>query len=573
MELTGAQIFAQCLQEEGVDTVFGYQGGAAMPLFDAIYDTDIRLIMNRHEQGVVHAAEGYARAGGKVGVCLVTSGPGATNLVTGITDAQMDSIPIVCFTGQVPSYLIGNDAFQEADITGITRPITKHSYIVTDVRDLPAAVKEAFHIASTGRQGPVLVDLPKDTSISKAEFRYPDEVKIRGYKPTLHGNIPQIKRAAQAIAAARRPIIYTGGGIISSGASEELVQLAETTGIPVTNTLMGLGGFPADNKLFLGMLGMHGTWYANMTVHNCDLLISIGARFDDRVTGKIEEFVPEAKIIHIDIDPSAIEKNIEVDIPIVGDAKNILKELNNRVKKCDISEWWTQIEKWKSDHPLFYKDEGQVIKPQYVIEELCRLTKGEAIVTTGVGQHQMWAAQYYGYKHPRSFLSSSGLGTMGWGLPAAVGAALAQPKRTVICIEGDGGFQMTEYELSTAVQYRLPLKIVIINNEFMGMVRQWQQMFFNRRYAFSCIPIAPDFVKLADAHGLKGLRAVEKDEVTSVLEEGLAVDDGPVLMEFKVAREENVFPMIPSGAAINEMIEEEPPEVAIKQTIEEEVEA
>ena len=573
MELTGAQIFAQCLQEEGVDTMFGYQGGAAMPLFDALYDTDIRFIMNRHEQGAAHAAEGYARVSGKVGVCLVTSGPGATNLVTGITDANMDSIPIICFTGQVPSHLIGNDAFQEADIMGITRPVTKHSYIVTDVRDLPRVIKEAFHIASTGRPGPVLVDLPKDISLSKTEFSYPDEVKIRGYKPTLHGNIPQIKRAAQAIAAARRPIIYTGGGIISSGASEELVELADITGIPVTNTLMGLGGIPADHKSFVGMLGMHGTWYANMAVHNCDLLISIGARFDDRVTGKIDEFVPEAKIIHIDVDPSAIEKNIEVDIPIVGDAKNILKELNSRVKPCDIADWLAQIENWRSEHPLFYEDEGQVIKPQYVIEELCRLTDGEAIVTTGVGQHQMWSAQYYGFKKPRSFLSSSGLGTMGWGLPAAVGAALAQPKRTVICVEGDGGFQMTEYELSTAVQYRLPLKVVIINNEFMGMVRQWQQMFHNRRYAFSCIPIAPDFVKLAEAHGLKGFRAIEKDQVTSVLEEGLAVNDGPSLMEFKVAREENVFPMIPSGAAIHQMIESEPVEVETAQKLESEVEA
>jgi acetolactate synthase-1/2/3 large subunit len=550
-------MFVKCLQEEGVDTVFGYQGGAAMPLFDALYDADIKFIMNRHEQGTAHAAEGYARASGKVGVCLVTSGPGATNLVTGIADAHMDSVPIICFTGQVATHLIGNDAFQEADIIGITRPITKHSYIVMNVKDIARTIKEAFYIASTGRPGPIVVDMPRDVSRSKTTFKYPDEVNIRGYKPTLHGNIPQIKRAAQAIAAARRPVIYTGGGIMTSGASEELLQLVEVTGIPVTNTLMGLGGFPGTHRLFLGMLGMHGTWYANTAVHNCDLLISIGARFDDRVTGKIEEFVPGAKIIHIDIDPAAIEKNIKVDIPIVGDAKNVLKELNTRVKPCDISDWWAQIEKWKSEHPLYYKDEGQVIKPQYVIEELYRLTKGDAIITTGVGQHQMWVAQYYRFNKPRTFLSSSGLGTMGWGLPAAVGASLAQPKKAVVCVEGDGGFQMTFYELATAVQYRLPLKVVVINNEFMGMVRQWQQMFYNRRYAYSCIPVAPDFVKLAQSFGIKGLRAVKKDEVASVLEEGLSATDAPAVMEFRVAREENVFPMIPSGAAIHQMIEAE----------------
>ncbi|HBO84425.1 MAG: acetolactate synthase, large subunit, biosynthetic type [Deltaproteobacteria bacterium GWC2_42_11] len=557
MKLTGAQIFVECLLKEGIDTIFGYPGGAVLPIYDALYNAPLRHILVRHEQGAVHMADGYARATGRPGVVLVTSGPGATNTVTGIATAYMDSIPVVVFTGQVPTALIGNDAFQEADIVGITRPCTKHNYLVKDVKDIAKVIKEAFHIALTGRPGPVLVDLPKDILNAQTEFKYPEKVDLRSYQPTYEGHPGQVKRALDTILASKRPVIYAGGGVLLSGASNELKSFAEKLGIPVTLTLMGLGSFPGTHPLFLGMLGMHGTYTANMSVTNTDCLIAIGSRFDDRVTGKVDEFAPYAKIIHIDIDPTSISKNVRVDVPIVGDVKFVLKEIlkgltESKRKKDTLSEWHEQVKKWKDTHKLSYKQNDK-IKPQYVIEKIYELTKGDAIITTEVGQNQMWAAQFYLYDSPRQFLTSGGLGTMGYGFPAAIGAQVAFPHKTVIDIAGDGSIQMNIQELATAVQYKLPVKVAILNNRFLGMVRQWQEFFYEKRYSYTCMDAAPDFVKLAEAYGAVGLRAEKPEEVVPVIKEALKVNK-PVLMDFRVDREEDVYPMVPAGQPLNKML-------------------
>ena len=562
MRRTGAQILLECLKREGVEVIFGYPGGAILPLVDELPNWGFRNILVRHEQAAVHAADGYARASGKVGVCLVTSGPGATNTVTGIATAYMDSIPVVVFTGQVPVHLIGNDAFQEADIVGITRPCTKHNYLVTDVKKLARIVREAFYIARSGRPGPVLVDLPKNVLTDTTEFRYPEKVEIRGYQPTLDGHIPQIERAARLILRARRPLIYAGGGVISSGASEELRELAEFLQIPVTTTLMGLGGFPGTHPLFLGMLGMHGTYRANMAITHCDVLIAIGARFDDRVTGKVDEFSPHSKKIHIDIDPTSISKNVQVDIPIVGDCKRVLRRLLEALKeeKPDreayregLIPWYEKIEEWKGKDKLAY-NQNLRIKPQFVVEKIYQLTKGDAIISSEVGQNQMWTAQYYRFDHPRTFLTSGGLGTMGYGFPAAIGAQVAFPDRLVIDIAGDGSIQMNIQELATAVQHRLPVKVAILNNGYLGMVRQWQGLFYEKKYVLTEIgQWNPDFVKLAEAYGAVGLRATRPEEVEPVIREALRTPL-PVLMDFVVEPEEDVYPMVPAGEPISKML-------------------
>ncbi len=560
---TGSQILLECLKREGVEVIFGYPGGAILPLVEELGNWDFNFVLVRHEQAAVHAADGYARASGKVGVCLVTSGPGATNTVTGIATAHMDSIPLVVFTGQVPVHLIGNDAFQEADIVGITRPCTKHNYLVTDVRDLARIVREAFYIASSGRPGPVLVDLPKNILTSTAEFHYPEKVEIRGYKPTLDGHLPQIRRAANFILKAKRPVIYAGGGVISAGASEELRQLAELLRIPVTTTLMGLGGFPGTHPLSLGMLGMHGTYWANMAVSECDLLLAVGARFDDRVTGKVEEFSPRSTKIHIDIDPTSIMKNVRVDIPIVGDCKRVLRRLLQVLEEshADFDEyrkrlepWHGVIDEWRRRYNLTYENKGNRIKPQFVIQKLYELTKGQAIITTEVGQNQMWAAQYYKFDSPRTFLTSGGLGTMGYGFPAAIGAQVAFPDRVVIDIAGDGSIQMNIQELATAVQHNLPVKVAILNNGYLGMVRQWQELFHGKKYILTRLgEWNPDFVRLAEAYGAVGLRATRAEEVEAVIREALAVPK-PVLMDFWIEEEENVYPMVPAGEPITKML-------------------
>ena len=562
MRKTGAQILLECLKREGVEVIFGYPGGAILPLVDELPNWGFRNILVRHEQAAVHAADGYARASGKVGVCLVTSGPGATNTVTGIATAYMDSIPVVVFTGQVPVHLIGNDAFQEADIVGITRPCTKHNYLVTDVKKLARIVREAFYIARSGRPGPVLVDLPKNVLTDTTEFRYPEKVEIRGYQPTLDGHIPQIERAARLILKSRRPLIYAGGGVISSGASEELRELAEFLQIPVTTTLMGLGGFPGTHPLFLGMLGMHGTYRANMAVTHCDLLIAIGARFDDRVTGKVDEFSPHSKKIHIDIDPTSISKNVRVDIPIVGDCKRVLTRLlevlkeekpDREVYREGLLPWYEKIEEWKERDKLAY-NQNLRIKPQFVVEKIYELTKGEAIISSEVGQNQMWTAQYYRFDRPRTFLTSGGLGTMGYGFPAAIGAQVAFPDRLVIDIAGDGSIQMNIQELATAVQHRLPVKVAILNNGYLGMVRQWQELFYEKKYVLTQIgQWNPDFVKLAEAYGAVGLRATRPEEVEPVIREAFRTPL-PVLMDFVVEAEESVYPMVPAGEPISKML-------------------
>jgi acetolactate synthase-1/2/3 large subunit len=561
MKKTGSQILLECLKREGVEVIFNYPGGAILPVNDELARWDFKVILSRHEQGAVHAADGYARASGKVGVCLVTSGPGATNTVTGLATAFMDSIPVVALTGQVSTPLIGNDAFQEADIVGITRPCTKHSFLVTDVRNLARIVREAFYIAHSGRPGPVLIDLPKDVTSGDTDFTYPKEIHIKGYQPTLTGHAQQVKRALTMILKARKPVIYAGGGVIISGAAQELTTLADRLQIPVTMTLMGLGGFPGTHPLSLGMLGMHGTYRANMAVTNCDLLIAIGARFDDRVTGKIEAFAPSSKKIHIDIDPTSISKNVRVDTPIVGDCKRVLAQMISMLKeekgldeqRRALGPWHQQIEEWKNAHRLDYH-QNQVIKPQYVIEKIYELTKGEAIISTEVGQNQMWAAQFYLFDQPRTLLTSGGLGTMGYGFPAAIGAQVAFPERTVIDIAGDGSIQMNIQELATAVQYKLPVKVAILNNGYLGMVRQWQELFYERRYAMTPIgEISPDFVKLAEAYGAIGLRATRPDEVTPIIQEALRTPL-PVLMDFVVEPEEGVYPMVPAGEAIDRML-------------------
>ncbi len=560
MKLTGAEILIESLKKEGVKHIFGYPGGVVLNIFDVLYDQkDLELILTRHEQGAAHAADGYARATGKPGVVLVTSGPGATNIVTGIATAYMDSIPMVVITGQVPTMLIGNDAFQEADIVGITRPCSKYNFLVKDVADLAKTIKEAFFIATTGRPGPVLIDIPKDVTVAKAEFKYPDKVDIRSYRPTLKGHMYQIKQAAEAIGKAKRPVIVAGGGVISSSASGELKELAETSKMPVTLTMMGLGSFPGDHKLCLGMLGMHGTYFANMAVHESDLLIAIGMRFDDRVTGKVEGFAPNAKIIHIDIDPTSIRKNVRVDIPIVGDVRDVLKDLNKVIKGQELSAgasirkvWLDRIQDWKAEHPMDY-DQDDVIKPQFVVEKIYEITKGDAIITTEVGQNQMWAAQFYKFKKPRTWLSSGGLGTMGYGFPAAIGAQLAFPNKLVFDIAGDGSIQMNIQELATAVLNNLPVKVAILNNCFLGMVRQWQELFFDKRYSSTCLTGTPDFVKIAEAYGAVGLRARKPSEVEDVIREAIKVKK-PVFMDFVCDQTEKVYPMVPAGKAINEML-------------------
>lgn len=563
MKKTGAQIFIECLVKEGVDTVFGFPGGAVLPVYDVLYDEPLRHILVRHEQGAVHMADGYARATGRPGVVIVTSGPGATNTVTGIATAYMDSIPVVVFTGQVPTALIGNDAFQEADIVGITRPCTKHNYLVKDIKELPRIIKEAFYIATTGRPGPVLVDLPKDVLSASSEYKYPDKAHIESYQPTYKGHPGQIKKAVDAILASKRPVIYAGGGIILSNAAPELAAFVVKLGLPVTTTLMGLGGFPGTHPLFMGMLGMHGTYAANMAIMSTDCLIAVGARFDDRVTGKIDEFAPYATIIHVDIDPTSISKNVSVDVPIVGDVKDVLKDMLSQLAgnkaaasyKKTIADWRKQVNTWGATHALSYKQDAKgKIKPQYVVEKLYEATKGDAIITTEVGQNQMWAAQFFKYDRPRTFLSSGGLGTMGFGFPAAIGAQIACPDKTVIGIAGDGSLQMNIQELATAVQYKLPVKIAILNNMVLGMVRQWQEFFYEKRYSHTCMSVAPDFVKLAEAYGAIGMRASKVEEVVPVIKAALAVKDRPVIMDFKVDPFEDVYPMVPAGQPLNKML-------------------
>jgi len=541
-------------KREKVKVVFGIPGGAIMPLYDTIdKKSSFTHILTKHEQGAVHAADGYARASGKVGVCFATSGPGATNLVTGLANAYLDSIPLVAFTGQVISPLIGTDAFQEVDITGITIPITKNNYLVMDVKDLASTIKEAFYLARTGRPGPVLIDFPKDIQIAKTDFYYPEKDKYSGYRPTLKGNLNQIKKAAKAIQEAKKPIIYAGGGIINSNATPELQELVKKTNIPVTTTLMGLGGFPEDHPLSLGMLGMHGLYCANTAISEADLIIALGVRFDDRVTGNTNTFCPKAKFIHVDIDPAEISKNIKISVPIVGDVKYVLAKLNQLVEPKKEKEWLEKITGLKEKNPLQYQRDEQ-LRPQYIIEQLDKLTKGDAIVVTDVGQHQMWAAQYYQYRYPRSFITSGGLGTMGFGLPAAIGAQFGAPKKKVVCIAGDGGFQMNVQELATVVKQKLPIILIIMNNGYLGMVRQWQELFFKKRYASTSLDGSPDFAQLVQVYGGKGIRVTTKNDLDSALGEALS-DNEFVLLDCIIPPEENVFPMVSPGETINKMLE------------------
>ncbi|MEW6556998.1 MAG: biosynthetic-type acetolactate synthase large subunit [Elusimicrobiota bacterium] len=570
---TGSEIFVECLLKENVKILFGIPGGAVLPIFDKIYEAreKIRFVLTRHEQGAGHMADGYARSTGDVGVCIATSGPGATNLTTALATAYMDSIPVVAFTGQVATHLIGNDAFQEADTTGITRPVTKHNFLVKDVKELARTIREAFYIAKTGRPGPVLVDIPVDVQRAICEFSYPEEIEIRSYKPVYTGHIGQIKKAAELINSSKQPLLYVGGGIISSNASPELLKLAEKIHTPVTTTLLAIGSFPPEHPLNLSMPGMHGNYAANLAFQNCDLIIAIGARFDDRVTGKLSAFAPKAKggIIHIDIDPTSISKNVSVDIPAVGDAKNVIIELLKHLKKKNNKEWLKKIADWQKTNPFSYKKDNK-LRPQYVIDKISEITKGEAIVVTEVGQNQMWAAQFYKAKYPRHFLSSGGLGTMGYGFPAAIGAKIANPQKTVIDIAGDGSIQMNIQELATAVLNNVNVKIVILNNAHLGMVRQWQELFYKRRYSAVCLTkpngclpedasakrpalMVPDFVKLAESYGAVGLRITKKEEVENTLVKALKIDK-VVMMDFIVEEEENVLPMVPAGKALDEII-------------------
>jgi acetolactate synthase-1/2/3 large subunit len=582
-QVRGARILLEGLVREGVDTIFGYPGGAVLHIYDELarMPNQLRHILARHEQGAVHMAEGYAKATGQVGVVLVTSGPGATNAVTGIANAFMDSTPLVVITGQVPRKLIGTDAFQEIDTVGITRPCTKHNYLVRDVNELAEVVHEAFYIARTGRPGPVVIDIPKDVTAEVAPLRHDQTVCLRGYRPHVRAEVPQVEQAVLKIIEAERPILYVGGGVIHSNGSDELLELAARLNLPVTPTLMGLGCFPSGHRLSLGMLGMHGTYWANMAISESDLIIAVGVRFDDRVTGAIEKFAPLAQIIHVDVDPSSVSKNVRAHLPVVGDAKTVMRQMlevldmskavartsgrtheeqiqalpNGRATAPEqrLAPWWKQIAEWKLFAPLAYEQSAEVIKPQFLCQELHRLTGGEAIIATDVGQHQMWLAQYYGFKGPRQSLTSGGLGTMGFGFPAALGAQLAFPDRQVIAFVGDGGFQMTAQELATAVQYRTNTKIIVMNNNYLGMVRQWQEIFYDKTYSAVDMEGAPDFVKLAEAYGAVGLRATKPAQLTAVLEQGLATK-GVVVMDIVVSAEENVFPMIPPGAGLKEMV-------------------
>ncbi|WP_018938863.1 MULTISPECIES: biosynthetic-type acetolactate synthase large subunit [unclassified Thioalkalivibrio] len=560
--ITGAEIFCRSLQAEGVEVVFGYPGGAVLHIYDALYRQDkVSHVLVRHEQGAVHAAEGYAKSSDKPGVALVTSGPGATNAITGIADAYMDSVPLVVFTGQVPTSMIGNDAFQEVDTVGITRPCVKHNFLVKDVKDLASTIKKAFYVATTGRPGPVVVDIPKDVTADTCVFEYPESIHMRSYNPTTKGHTGQIRKAVDLILSAKQPMIYTGGGVILGRGSEALTEFTRQLGYPITNTLMGLGGYPASDKQFLGMLGMHGTYEANMAMHHADVLIAIGARFDDRVTGNIEKFCPHAKIVHVDVDPSSISKNVKVDVPIVGEVEPVLRELikglNEAGGKPDaeaLATWWKQIAEWQAQDCLKYDQTSGLIKPQYVVQKFWELTEGDAYVTSDVGQHQMWAAQFYGFDKPNRWINSGGLGTMGVGLPFAMGVQFAHPEATVGCITGEASIQMCIQELSTCFQYQLPLKILNLNNRYLGMVRQWQEFFYQGRYAMSYMDALPDFVKLAEAYGHVGIQITQPGDVEGAIKEALAQKDRLVFMDFITDQSENVYPMIPAGAGQNEMI-------------------
>ncbi len=563
-KMKGSEAIIQCLLEEGVKTIFGFPGGAVIDLYDDLMDSEVNHVLVRHEQGAVHAADGLARVTGDVGVALLTSGPGATNGVTAIATAYMDSIPLVILTGQVPTPLIGNDAFQEVDIVGITRPCTKHNYLVSKAEDLVPTLREAFHIARTGRPGPVLIDLPKDVVATMVDFTEKKPIRMQNYQPTYEPHMGQIEKACKEILKAKQPVLYVGGGVILSDSNEELTELAKKLNIPVTMTLMGLGGFPGSDPLSMGMLGMHGSYTSNMAVAKSDLLIAVGARFDDRVTGRVDAFAPHAKIIHIDIDPTSISKNVAVDIPIVADCKVALTEMNNWLAACDHdlekvgashTPWIETINAWTKKHPMTYLDEGEVIKPQFVVEKLDELTGGDAIITTEVGQNQMWAAQFYKFNKPRRLITSGGLGTMGYGLPAAIGAKMAFPDATVIDVAGDGSIQMNIQELATSKQYGCPVIVCILNNNYLGMVRQWQELFYNKRYAATVMEVTPDFVALAEAYGAVGLRATKTSEVEDTIKKALtAVKDSTVVIDFRIAREEGVFPMVPAGKATTEML-------------------
>ena len=561
MELTGAQILLESLKKEGVDVLFGYPGGAVIDIYDELpRHPELKHVLVRHEQGAVHAAAGYARASGKVGCCLVTSGPGATNTVTGIATAYCDSIPLVVFTGQVPTQLIGNDAFQEVDIVGITRPCTKHNFLVKDVRNLAKTIRQAFYLARSGRPGPVLVDLPKDIMQARTEFVWPEDIFMRSYNPTYKPNLNQLRRTAEELAKARKPIILAGGGVIMANASEVLCELAHELNIPVATTLMGLGAFPANGDLWLGMVGMHGTYAANMSINHADLLVCVGARFDDRVTGRLQDFASHARIVHIDIDPTSIRKNVEVDVPVVGDCRQALEGILEicRAKMADTdwsgmhADWLQTVHEWKANHPLAYNKNGH-IKPQQVIETMYSITKGDAIIATEVGQNQMWAAQFYTFTKPRTLLTSGGLGTMGYGFPAAIGAQFAFPDKLVINVAGDGSIQMNIQELATVVQNKIPVKVVILNNGHLGMVRQWQELFYNRNYSHTNMEAQPDFVKLAEAYGAEGYRISKPEELEDVLRKALT-SPNPAFIDVMVEREENVYPMVPAGAALDEML-------------------
>jgi len=560
--MTGAEILVNCLVKEGVEFMFGYPGGSVLHIYDAVFkQTQLKHILVRHEQAAAHAADGYARATGKPGVVLVTSGPGMTNTVTGIATAYMDSIPMVILTGQVPTQLIGNDAFQEVDSVGISRPCVKHNFLVKDVNKLAITIKKAFHLATTGRPGPVLIDIPKDVTAQRAVFDYPDTLEMRSYKPVLSGHPGQIRRAADLILAAQRPVIYTGGGVVLGNGSQELIEFTKLLGYPITQTLMGLGSYPATDSQFLGMLGMHGTYEANLAMHECDVLIAIGARFDDRITGDIAQFCPQAQIVHIDIDPSSISKNVRVDIPIVGTVDRVLRDLIQAIKEIGklpdpnaLTNWWSKINAWRATNCLRYDRNSPLIKPQFVVEKLYEVTQGQAYITSDVGQHQMFVAQFYKFTKPRRWINSGGLGTMGFGLPAAMGVKLAYPNENVICVTGEASIQMCIQELSTCKQFDLPLKIVNLNNRYMGMVRQWQEMFYDKRYSHSYMDAIPDFVKLAESYGHLGMRIENPNDVAAALQEGLAIKDKLVFMDFIIDRSENVYPMVAAGKGQHEMV-------------------